>query len=37
MLGLGVAQVYLIKHRMCRAVKRAARELEAELGREAGA
>jgi RNA polymerase sigma factor (sigma-70 family) len=36
MLGLGVAQVYLIKHRMCRAVKRAARELEAELGREAG-
>jgi RNA polymerase sigma-70 factor (ECF subfamily) len=37
MLGLGVAQVYLIKHRMCGAVKRAARELEAELGREAGA
>jgi RNA polymerase sigma factor (sigma-70 family) len=37
MLGLGVAQVYLIKHRMCRAVKRAARELEAELGRDAEA
>jgi RNA polymerase sigma-70 factor (ECF subfamily) len=37
MLGLGVAQVYLIKHRMCRAVKRAARELEGELGRDAGA
>jgi len=37
MLGLSVAQVYLIKHRMSRAVKHAARELEAELGREAGA
>ena len=32
-LGLNTAQVYLIKHRMSLAVKRAVRELEAELER----
>jgi RNA polymerase sigma-70 factor (ECF subfamily) len=32
MLGLSTAQVYLAKHRIGTAVKRAARELEAELG-----
>jgi RNA polymerase sigma factor (sigma-70 family) len=37
MLGLSVAQVYLIKHRMGRTVKRALRELETELGRAASA
>jgi RNA polymerase sigma-70 factor (ECF subfamily) len=33
MLGLNAAQVYLARHRMSAAVKRAVRELEAELGR----
>jgi len=32
MLGLSTAQVYLAKHRISMAVKRAAREVEAELG-----
>ncbi len=32
MLGLSAAQVYLAKHRISTAVKRAAREIEAELG-----
>jgi RNA polymerase sigma factor (sigma-70 family) len=32
MLGLSAAQVYLAKHRISAAVKRAAREIEAELG-----
>jgi RNA polymerase sigma factor (sigma-70 family) len=32
MLGLSAAQVYLAKHRVSAAVKRAAREIEAELG-----
>jgi hypothetical protein len=32
MLGLNVAQVYLAKHRVGLAVKRAAAEIEAELG-----
>lgn len=36
MLGLNVAQVYLARHRMSAAVKRAVRELEAELGRDRG-
>lgn len=34
MLGLSAAQVYLAKHRVSAAVKRAAKEVEAELGRE---
>ncbi len=33
MLGLNTGQVYLAKHRISRAVQRAAAELEAELGR----
>ena len=33
MLGLNAAQVYLAKHRMSQAVKRAVAELEAELGK----
>jgi hypothetical protein len=33
MLGLSAAQVYLAKHRVSVAVKRAAREVEDELGR----
>jgi RNA polymerase sigma-70 factor (ECF subfamily) len=33
MLGMSVAQVYLAKHRVGRAVKRAAAELEAEMNR----
>ena len=33
MLGLNAGQVYLAKHRISRAVKRAAAEVEAELGR----
>jgi RNA polymerase sigma-70 factor (ECF subfamily) len=37
MLGLSAAQVYLAKHRVSAAVKRAARELEAELSRASGA
>jgi RNA polymerase sigma-70 factor (ECF subfamily) len=36
MLGLNAAQVYLAKHRISLAVKRAATELEAELSRPAG-
>jgi DNA-directed RNA polymerase specialized sigma24 family protein len=32
MLGLSAAQVYLARHRMSAAVKRAVRELEVELG-----
>ena len=35
MLGLNAAQVYLARHRVSAAVKRAAKELEAELGRDA--
>ena len=35
MLGLNAAQVYLAKHRVSAAVKRAATELEAELGKSA--
>ena len=34
MLGLSTAQVYLAKHRVSAAVKRAAREVEAELAEE---
>jgi RNA polymerase sigma-70 factor (ECF subfamily) len=37
MLGLNAAQVYLSKHRVSLAVKRAVVELEAELGRPTGA
>jgi len=37
MLGLNAAQVYLARHRISLAVKRAVAELEAELGRPAGA
>ena len=37
MLGLNAAQVYLARHRISLAVKRAAAELEVELGRPAGA
>ena len=33
LLGLNAAQVYLAKHRVAHAVKRAVREVEAELGR----
>ena len=33
MLGLNVAQVYLARHRVTKAVKRAAAEIEMELGR----
>jgi RNA polymerase sigma-70 factor (ECF subfamily) len=36
MLGLNAAQVYLAKHRVSLAVKRAVAELETELGRPAG-
>lgn len=36
MLGLSAAQVYLAKHRISAAVKRAAKEVEAELSRAAG-
>src|SRR5262249_22228134 len=35
MLGLSLAQVYLAKHRISRAVKRAVAELEEEMGRQA--
>jgi len=37
MLGLNAAQVYLAKHRVSAAVKRAVKDLEAEMGRTAGA
>ena len=36
MLGLNAAQVYLAKHRISAAVKRAAAEIEIELSRTAG-
>jgi len=36
MLGLNAAQVYLAKHRVSAAVKRAVKELEVEMGRAAG-
>ena len=36
MLGMNAAQVYLAKHRMSAAVKRAAKEFEAELSQAAG-
>jgi len=36
MLGLNAAQVYLARHRVSALVKRTARELEVELGRDAG-
>jgi hypothetical protein len=36
MLGLNAAQVYLARHRVSALVKRTARELEAELGRDPG-
>ena len=36
MLGLNAAQVYLAKHRMSLTVKRAVKELEAEMGRVTG-
>ena len=36
MLGLNVAQVYLARHRMSATVKRAVKELEAELGEDRG-
>ena len=36
MLGLSAAQVYLAKHRVSAAVKRAAREIEAELNARQG-
>jgi hypothetical protein len=34
MLGLNTAQVYLAKHRLSAAVKRAVKELEVEMGGE---
>jgi len=37
MLGFNAAQVYLVKHRVSAAVKRAVKELEAESGRASGA
>lgn len=33
MLGMNAAQVYLARHRVAQAVKRAAKEIETELGR----